>query len=289
MVFVKTKSNLGKVETKSKRQLQTKRTQHQSQNVHIHIHKDDKPKPKRKRNTKPKPTNNYGRYDREASIYSQTNSPYEDMMAQNRALKPTINYTIPAQQQALALMTNKNNDLITEFLQNNNKKPLALPPSEPTNSPLLHTTKKKPMILPPDTPAQYTQKEINDYNEYKKLTKEYMDTGNAKPYDNNLKIKSSENTPQTDTKKKNMYPEERQALKEWAGIGNITEIKSKFKGQQYNGTNVENLKGDSLYFMMREYRAKNIKPPEEEEDQEVIPQPVKKGKGKNKKGKNKNN
>ena len=175
MVFVKTKSNLGKVETKSKRQLQTRRTQHQSQNVHIHIHKDDKPK--RKRNPKPKPTNNYGRYDREASIYSQTNSPYEDMMAQNRALKPTINYTIPAQQQALALMTNKNNDLITEFLQNNNKKPLALPPSEPTTSPLLlHTTKKKPMILPPDTPtpAQDTLKEdaITKHNKNYKVESE---------------------------------------------------------------------------------------------------------------------
>ena len=191
MTFVKTKTKLGKVETKSKRQLQTRRAQHQSQNVHIHLHNEDKPKPKRKRNTKPKPINNYGKYDREASIYSQTNSPYEDMMAQNRSLKPTINYTIPAQQQALALITNKNNDLITEFLQNNNKKPLALQPSEPTT----HTT----LLLQ----GKHKEPEILEQPQQKKKTPMNIKVGGYKPM---------------------QYPEMKK-LRDFAGVDSIEDLK----------------------------------------------------------------
>ena len=172
MTFIKSK-------IKNKRQLQTRRTQHQSQNVHIHIHKDDKPKPKR--NTKPKPINNYGRYDRDAS-------PYDIMTSQNRALKPSSLYNLTPREQALLInggggqnidiskmMKLINDEMKTEFLKNQPKQPLALPPTtiptapttpppttQPTTPPLLHPKKNKPLILPPDTPTPAQNTPIQD-------------------------------------------------------------------------------------------------------------------------------
>ena len=73
MVFVKSKTI-----NKKKKTIHTQiSTQHQNVNIHLH----EKPKTKR-RKPKPKPTNNYGRYDRDAS-------PHDIMTSQNRALKPS--------------------------------------------------------------------------------------------------------------------------------------------------------------------------------------------------------
>ena len=173
MVFVKSK-------IKNKKKL-TIHTQNASQQQNVNIHFNEKPKPKRRKpkpKPKPKPTNNYGKYDRDAS-------PYDIMTIQNRSLKPALLYNYAPREQALlmngggggqnidipSMIKLINNEMKTEFLKNQSKQPLALPPTLSDEEKQTLSNEEKQTLSDEEKFKRFNEAKYKHYDELQKNDK----------------------------------------------------------------------------------------------------------------------